>query len=113
MKDAKTIDEMQSASNELESVLSRLLVIVEAYPQIRSTDAFMNLQSQIEGTENRINYERNNYNDAVRNYKNAVRQFPSSIVAGMYGFGVDKWQMFESQPGSDIAPTVSFDFSGR
>lgn len=113
MKDAKTVDEMQSASNELDGVLARLMLVVEAYPNIKTTDAFMNLQSQIEGTENRINYERNNYNDAVKSYKLSVRTFPSNIVANMFGFNADKWSMFESKPGSDVAPTVSFDFSNK
>jgi LemA protein len=108
---AKTFDEMQATDNQISGVLARLMVVVEAYPQIKSTDAFQTLQSQIEGTENRINTERNYYNDAVAAYKVATRTPPESIIAGMFGFPTDKWQMFTAKPGSDVAPVVAFNFS--
>ena len=112
MKDATTVEEMQQINdNEIGGnggILARLMLVVENYPQIRSTDAFTNLQSSIEGTENRINYERNAYNDAVGDYKKIVRIFPGSLIASYYGYSENKWEMFESKPGSDVAPIVSF-----
>lgn len=108
MRNAKTVSEIQSANGELDSVLSRLMVVVEAYPTLQSNQNFRDLQSQLEGTENRINYARTEYNDAVGVYKKSVRSFPTSIIANMNGFDVDKWDMFEAKPGSDVAPTVTF-----
>ena len=108
MRNAKTVSEIQAANGELDSVLSRLMVVVEAYPTLQSNQNFRDLQSQLEGTENRINYARTEYNDAVGVYKSSVRSFPTSIVANMNGFDVNKWSMFEAKPGADIAPTVTF-----
>jgi LemA protein len=108
MRNAKTVSEIQSANGELDSVLSRLMVVVEAYPTLQSNQNFRDLQSQLEGTENRINYARTEYNEGVETYKKSVRSFPTSIVANMNGFDVDKWDMFEAKPGSDVAPTVTF-----
>jgi len=114
MKSASSVNEMQAINdNEIGGtggILARLMLVVEAYPQIRSTEAFTNLQSSIEGTENRINYERNAYNDAVAVYKMTVRTFPGNIVAGFFGYSADKWVMFEAKQGSDVAPTVTFNF---
>ena len=108
MRNAKTVSEIQAANGELDSVLSRLMVVVEAYPTLQSNQNFRDLQSQLEGTENRINYARTEYNDAVGNYKTSVRSFPTSIVANMNGFDVNKWSMFEAKAGADVAPTVTF-----
>lgn len=108
MSNAKTVSEIQAANGELDSVLSRLMVVVEAYPTLQSNQNFRDLQSQLEGTENRINYARTEYNDAVGNYKTSVRSFPTSIVANMNGFDVNKWSMFEAKAGADVAPTVTF-----
>jgi len=108
MRNAKTVSEIQAANGELDSVLSRLMVVVEAYPTLQSNQNFRDLQSQLEGTENRINYARTEYNEGVGTYKKSVRSFPTSIVADMNGFDVDKWDMFEAKPGSDVAPTVTF-----
>jgi LemA protein len=92
----------------MSSVLSRLLVIVEAYPDLKANQNFQSLQDELAGTENRIKYERDNYNDAVQSYKTAVRTFPGSLVAGMSGLSADKWKMFEADQGADKAPTVDF-----
>lgn len=108
MGSAKTVSEIQAANGELDSVLSRLMVVVEAYPTLQSNQNFRDLQSQLEGTENRINYARTEYNEGVETYKKSVRSFPTSIVANMNGFDVDKWDMFEAKPGSDVVPTVTF-----
>lgn len=107
MKEAKTAEEIQAASNVIDNTLSRLMVVVEAYPQLKTTDAFMNLMTDIEGTENRIQYARSEYNEKVESYRRGVRNLPSSIIAGMEGYDANKWKMFESKPGADIAPTVA------
>lgn len=105
---ADSIEDLQNANAEMSSVLSRLLVIVEAYPDLKANQNFLSLQDELAGTENRIKYERDNYNDAVQSYKTAVRTFPGSLVAGMSGLSADKWKMFEADQGADKAPTVDF-----
>lgn len=108
MGKAKTPGEIDAANNEMTSVWSRLMVVVEAYPVLKSNENFKDLQSQLEGTENRITYARTEYNEAVQDYKQSVRSFPTSIVANMNGFNVDKWEMFKAKTGTDVAPTVTF-----
>lgn len=98
--------EYQSAQGELGQTLSRLLVSVEAYPEIKSTEAFRDLQAQLEGTENRITVARKDYNDAAASYNTGVLQFPTNIVAGTFNF--DTFPYFEAAQGSDKAPTVNF-----
>jgi len=114
MRDANSIDEMQNIEDtEIQGVggiLARLMMVVEAYPSIRSTDAFANLQSTIEGTENRIKRERDIYNDRVSDYKNLVRKFPELLVANYFGYSESKWQMYKARAGSDVAPIVTFKF---
>ena len=90
----------------MESAIARLLVTVEAYPQLQATAAFRDLMTQLEGTENRIQVARRDYNDAVRTYNVAVRRFPTVIIAGMLGFPQEK--NFEAAQGSEIAPKVDF-----
>lgn len=108
MGKAKTPSEIDAANNEMTSVWSRLMVVVEAYPVLKSNENFKDLQSQLEGTENRITYARTEYNEAVQDYKTSVRSFPTSIVANMNNFREDKWEMFKAKAGADIAPTVTF-----
>ncbi|MBQ0739265.1 LemA family protein, partial [Aquimarina celericrescens] len=86
--------------------LSKLMVSVERYPQLTATQNFSNLQSQLEGTENRINVERNRFNEKVRAYNTYIRKFPNNIFAGMFGF--EKMTPFEAQAGAENAPTVEF-----
>jgi LemA protein len=105
---AKSAEDLQSASAEMSSVLSRLLVIVEAYPDLKANQNFLSLQDELAGTENRIKFERDNYNDAVQSYKTSVRTFPGSVIAGMTGFSADKWSMFSADEGSEKAPVVDF-----
>jgi LemA protein len=88
--------------------LSRLLVVSENYPQLRATEAFQNLQAQLEGTENRISVERGNFNSAVQKYNTAVRTFPTNLFAGMFGF--QPRPFFEAQPGAEKPPAVNFNF---
>jgi len=103
---AAQLQEFQAAQDGLSSALSRLLVVVENYPQLRATDAFRDLQSQLEGAENRIAVERNRFNEAAQAYNTARRRFPAALFAGMFGF--DEKPYFESAPGAEQAPSVDF-----
>src|SRR5215203_3700906 len=82
----ENIEKFQQAQGQLSGALSRLLVTVEQYPNLRANDAFRNLQTQLEGTENRITVARNDFNDAVQEYNTRVRRFPTNILAGITGF---------------------------
>ncbi len=108
VQSAQSPNELQQAGGELSSVLSRLLVIVEAYPDLKSNQNFLALQDELAGTENRIVFERNNFNGAVADYKRAVRSFPTNIIAGMFGFSVDKHQTFQADSAAQTVPDVSF-----
>ena len=96
----------QEAQDGLSSALSRLLAVVENYPQLRSNENFLTLQAQLEGTENRIAVERRRFNEAVQNYNVMIRRFPSSVVAGMMGFREAVY--FKSAAGAEEAPQVRF-----
>ena len=103
---ATTPDQMQVASQNMDGVLSRLLVIVENYPDLKASENFLSLQDELSGTENRIKVERDNYNVAVKDYNIRVRKFPTNIVAGMFSFGVKT--AFEAQAGAENAVKVNF-----
>ena len=92
--------------NQVGSALSRLLVTVEQYPQLKANEGFMNLQAQLEGTENRINVARNKFNEAARIYNEKVRQFPTKLAAMIFGFKAKPY--FKSATGAENAPTVNF-----
>ena len=109
---AKTPDELQSAENQMPSLVGRVNVVVEAYPDLKSLTNFQAFQDELAGTENRIKFERDNYNTAVQSYQVAVRSFPTNILAGMYGFSVDKYKMFQSQAGAENAPKIVFNTTG-
>ncbi len=98
--------QFQQEQNNVGSALSRLLVTVEKYPELKAHDGFMNLQSQLEGTENRINVARNTFNSAAREYNQKVRQFPTKLAAMILGFKEKPY--FKSAAGSENAPVVSF-----
>jgi LemA protein len=102
----ENIQRFQEAQGQLSGALSRLLVTVEQYPNLRANDAFRNLQTQLEGTVNRIAVARNDFNDAVQTYNTKVRQFPVAVVAGTMGF--HPRQGFTADPGSQNAPRVDF-----
>jgi LemA protein len=101
---AKSVNEKAIAAGEIESSFARLLVVMENYPQLKSAENVLALQSQIEGTENRISVERGRYNDAVKAYNLGVVQFPSSLIASMFGFSSRTY--FTSAVGTDVAPEV-------
>lgn len=104
--DENSIRQFQAAQEGLSSALSRLMVVVERYPDLKANQNFMDLQSQLEGTENRITVERRNFNLAAQNYNTTLRRFPSNLFAGIFGF--DKKAYFESQEGAEKAPEVQF-----
>jgi LemA protein len=106
---AGTRGERVEAAGEFQSALSRLLVTMEAYPQLKATDAFRDLMVQIEGTENRIQTARQDYNEAVRSYNVRVRRFPTNLLAGMFGFEPEEF--FEADDGASSAPRVQFEDS--
>src|SRR5256886_15449067 len=107
-EDAAKLQEFQRAQGQLSNALSRLLVVSENYPQLRSTEAFQNLQAQLEGTENRISVERNNYNSAVQELNTALERFPTNMLNKMFGFKPRAF--FQSEAGAEKAPTVNFNF---
>lgn len=106
--DVAQLQQFQEAQGQLSNALSRLLVVSENYPQLRATEAFQNLQAQLEGTENRISVERNNYNTAVQDLNTALERFPTNLLNKMFGFKARAF--FQSQPGAERAPTVNFNF---
>lgn len=103
----ESMQQFQQAQGELSSALSKLMVSVERYPELKATENFQNLQSQLEGTENRINVARNRFNEAVKNYNVYIRKVPNNIVASIAGF--DKMVRFEADSGAETAPDVNFD----
>lgn len=96
----------QQAQGELSSALSRLMVSIERYPDLKANQNFQALQAQLEGTENRISVERRKFNEIARAYNTSIRRFPKNIVAGLFGF--EKRPYFEAQEGSEKAPEVKF-----
>ena len=98
--------EYQKAQGAVSSALGKLLAITENYPDLKANQNFLELQAQLEGTENRINVARKNFNDAAQAYNTTIRRFPKSIFAGMFGF--DKRAYFEAAEGAEKAPEVKF-----
>ena len=103
---AESLQQFQAAQDGLGSALSRLMVVVERYPELKANQNFLELQSQLEGTENRISVERRKFNESTRGYNTYIRRFPKNIVASIFGF--DKKGYFEAVEGSETAPTVEF-----
>jgi LemA protein len=101
--------QFQQAQDQLGSALSRLLVVVERYPELRSVQAFRDLMTQLEGTENRIAVERRRYNEVARDYNTRVRKFPDRLFISMLGWPFEPKVYFSSQPGAEVAPEVSFE----
>jgi LemA protein len=98
--------QFQQAQGALTSALSRLLVVAENYPDLKANQNFLDLQSQLEGTENRIGVARMRFNESAQTYNTRIKQFPANLVAGFFGF--TEKQYFESAPGSEKAPVVDF-----
>jgi LemA protein len=106
LNDPQKFAQFQQAQDQLSGALSRLMVVVEQYPQLQAVQAFRDLQVQIEGTENRIAVERRNFNQVAQDYNTRVRRFPAALFAGMMGFQPRPY--FQAQPGSETAPKVDF-----
>ncbi len=102
--------QFQQAQSGLTSALSRLLVTVERYPDLKANQNFLNLQTQLEGTENRINVERNRYNEKVGEFNKYTKQFPNNIILGIVG-DFDEMARFEADRGAERAPDVDFKFN--
>lgn len=103
---AENIQNFQKAQGQVSSALSRLLVTVERYPDLKANQNFRDLQAQLEGTENRISVARKNYNESVKVYNTSVQQFPRNLVAGMFNF--EQMPYYEADEGAEKAPEVSF-----
>lgn len=104
--DASAIEKFQSAQDGLSSALSKLMVVIEKYPELKADRGFRDLQVQLEGTENRISTERKRFNEAVASYNTYIRKFPNNMFAGMYGF--EKRDYFEAEERSEKAPEIKF-----
>lgn len=106
IKNSDDLPKFERAQKDLSSSLSRLLVVAENYPQLKADRGFLDLQSQLEGTENRISVERMRFNEAARDYNLALRRFPESMIAGFRGF--KERQYFQSDAAAKTAPKVEF-----
>ena len=106
VNDPQALRQFSQAQGELTGALSRLLVVAENYPQLKSDKNFLELQAQLEGTENRITVERMRFNEVVRDYNTKIKLMPGALVAGMMGF--KEKAFFEAAPGSETVPKVKF-----
>jgi len=104
--DAQSLQNFQNAQSGLSSALSKLMVVVEKYPELKANQGFLDLQAQLEGTENRITVERQKFNQTAQTYNTFIRTFPKNIFAGMFGF--EKKAYFEADKGAEKAPQVQF-----
>lgn len=105
---AENMAQFQEAQSGLTGALSKLLVSVERYPELKANQNFLELQAQLEGTENRINVARDRFNEAVEPYNNHIKTFPNMLLAGILNF--DEMNYYQADPGSENAPDVDFDF---
>ena len=103
---AESLKKYQEAQGELGSALGKLRAITENYPDLKANENFLQLQAQLEGTENRITVERKTFNEVAQTYNSAIRQFPGNILAGMFGF--ERKPYFEAESGAEKAPKVEF-----
>ncbi|MGJ8760042.1 MULTISPECIES: LemA family protein [unclassified Polaribacter] len=108
---ADNMAQFQQAQSGLTGALSKLLVSVERYPELKANQNFLELQSQLEGTENRINVARDRFNEGVNNYNKHIKVFPNSVLAGMFNF--DEMDRYKADAGSENAPDVNFDFNNK
>ena len=102
----EVLAQYNEAQNELSAALGRLLLVKDSYPELKANQNFLDLQAQLEGTENRITTERMKFNDAVKSFNTGIRRFPDNIIASIFGF--EKKGYFEAQAGAETAPKVEF-----
>ena len=107
----ESIQQFQQAQDELSSAFNRLMVVVERYPQLQTTQQFRDFQVQIEGTENRINKARDDFNLSVQDYNTYIKKFPTNLMAGMFGFTEKGY--FKSNPGSENPPDINFNMDSK
>ena len=103
---AEDLKKYQAAQGEITNALSRLIAVSESYPDLKANQNFLELQNQLEGTENRITVERNKFNEVAKEYNTKRRTFPTNIIAGIFNFGEKPY--FQAQEGADVAPKVDF-----
>ena len=108
---ADNMAQFQQAQSGLSGALSKLLLVVERYPDLKANQNFLELQSQLEGTENRINIARDRFNEGVNIYNKHIKIFPNSVLAGIFNF--DEMDRYKSNPGSENAPDINFDFNKK
>ncbi|MGQ9643434.1 MAG: LemA family protein [Ignavibacterium sp.] len=106
LNDPQAFEKFQSVQGDLSSALSRLLAVVENYPELKANENFLQLQAQLEGTENRISVERKRFNETVQEYNTMIKRFPASMLAGMFGFS--EKQYFKAVQGAEVPPKVEF-----
>jgi LemA protein len=106
LNDPQLMQKFQAVQGELSSALGRLMVVIEKYPELKANENFRDLQTQLEGTENRIAVERRRFNEQAQSFNTVIRRFPANLVAGMFGF--DKKAYFEAAEGAATAPKVEF-----
>lgn len=106
LNDPQAFEKFQSVQGDLSSALSRLLAVVENYPELKANENFLQLQAQLEGTENRISVERKRFNETVQEYNTRIKRFPASLLAGMVGFS--EKQYFKAVQGAEVPPKVEF-----
>jgi LemA protein len=104
----QSFGQYEAAQNGLSGVLTHLLAVAENYPQLQASENFLTLQSQLEGTENRIAVERMRYNDIARQYNTTLQSFPTNVIAGLFGGRFQPKEYFQAQPGAQTAPQVKF-----
>ena len=107
MSGASTLEEKMEANEEISSALSRLLVVVENYPDLKASENFIQLSDELAGTENRISTTRRDYNNAAREYNTRIKKFPTSLIASIFNF--DEFPYFEANEGAENVPQVNFD----
>ena len=112
INDPQAFSQWQAAQGELSSALSKLMVVVEKYPELKSIAGFTDLQAQLEGTENRITVARNRYIESVKNYNLIVRQFPSNLTAKMFGYVTKQNFSVQNEPAIAVPPMVEFGMAG-
>ena len=113
LEDPQALARFEQAQDALSSALSRLLVVVERYPELRSVPAFQDLMVQLEGAENRIAVERRRYNEVARDFNTRVRRFPANVIVPAMGWDFEEKAYFQAEAGAEEAPEVEFDFDGE